>query len=127
MLHIGLLFVSTEKTSSLQVVLEPSNDQDHAEGNGECRGTDASREAVGDDSTLICYMVHKRHMVYFKSQFTHRLHPRGLELSTSIMQIRQCIDCLHLHLHQAAFLKCTHSMFLSALNGLCTAVCLLPW
>jgi hypothetical protein len=45
--------VSATQTSSLQVVLESSNDQDHADGNVECRGTDASKEA-GDDSNVNC-------------------------------------------------------------------------
>jgi hypothetical protein len=30
------------------VVLESANDQEHADGNVECRGTDASGETVGD-------------------------------------------------------------------------------
>jgi hypothetical protein len=43
-------FRSAEQISSLQMFLESSNDQDHADGNVECRGTGASREAAGDDS-----------------------------------------------------------------------------
>jgi predicted carbohydrate-binding protein with CBM5 and CBM33 domain len=42
------------QTSSLQVVLESSNDQDHAHGNVECLGADASGVALGDDSNEIC-------------------------------------------------------------------------
>jgi hypothetical protein len=51
-------------------------------------------------SWVIDRMVHVRYMVLCKSRFARRLHPRGLELSTSIMRIRQCIDSLHLCLHQ---------------------------
>jgi hypothetical protein len=36
-------------------VLESSSDQDHADGNVKCRGIDASEEAVGDDSNVICF------------------------------------------------------------------------
>jgi hypothetical protein len=52
-----------ERTSSLQVDLQFSNDQDHADGNAESHGTDASGEDVSDDSTVICFkMVHTCHM-----------------------------------------------------------------
>jgi hypothetical protein len=47
-------YVSAERTLSLQVVLESSNDRDHADGNFECCGTDASEEAFGDDNNIIC-------------------------------------------------------------------------
>jgi hypothetical protein len=47
-------FLSVEHTSRLQVALESSYDKDHADGNVERRGTDASKEAVGDDSSVIC-------------------------------------------------------------------------
>jgi hypothetical protein len=35
-------------------VLESSNDQDHPDGNVECRDTEASKEAVVDDSNITC-------------------------------------------------------------------------
>jgi hypothetical protein len=54
-------FPSAEQTSILQVVLESSND--HANGNVECCGTDASREAMVDDSNMICFMVQARHII----------------------------------------------------------------
>jgi hypothetical protein len=41
-------FRSSEQTLSFQVVLESSIDQDHADGNVECRGTNASGDSVGD-------------------------------------------------------------------------------
>jgi hypothetical protein len=47
-------FVSAEQTSSLQVVLGPSSDLDHADGNVDCRSSAASGEAGGDDSNAIC-------------------------------------------------------------------------
>jgi hypothetical protein len=37
------------------VVLESSNDQDHADANGDCHGSDASGEAVGSDSNELCF------------------------------------------------------------------------
>jgi hypothetical protein len=46
-------FESAEQTSSLQVVLESSNNQDHADGAAECRGKVASREAVGSDTERV--------------------------------------------------------------------------
>jgi hypothetical protein len=39
-----------------------------------------------------------RHMLILVLRVTHRLHPRGLELSMFAMRIWQCIDYLHLHL-----------------------------
>jgi hypothetical protein len=51
-----------ERTPSLQVDLQFSNDQDHADGNAGSDGTDASGEDVSDDSNVICFeMVHTRH------------------------------------------------------------------
>jgi hypothetical protein len=53
MLHTFLAsvckFLNAEQKSSLQVPVS-SNDQDHADGNVECHGLDASEGAVGDDS-----------------------------------------------------------------------------
>jgi hypothetical protein len=47
--------ISAKQTSRLQVVLESSKDHDHAYGNGECRGNNASKgEAVGSDSNVAC-------------------------------------------------------------------------
>jgi hypothetical protein len=47
-LLFAILFaiLSSEQTSSLQVVLESSNDQDHADGNAECRCPDASGQLL---------------------------------------------------------------------------------
>jgi hypothetical protein len=45
-------FLSADQKSSMQV-LESSNDQDHADGNVECRGIDASGENIGDDSNYL--------------------------------------------------------------------------
>jgi hypothetical protein len=45
-------------------------------------------------------------MVLPKSQITHRLHPRGLELPMSIMRMGGCIDYLHLHLQVCVNLGC---------------------
>jgi hypothetical protein len=73
---------------------DSSNEQDHE--NIECCGTDAAR-ATGDDSDVGLFTWgHVRHMVLHKLQFTHRLYPRGLELSMSIMRIWQCLGHLHL-------------------------------
>jgi hypothetical protein len=36
------------------VVLEYSNDQDHADENDECNGIDASEEPVGDNGNVGC-------------------------------------------------------------------------
>jgi hypothetical protein len=44
--------LGVEQTSSLQVILESSNDQDHADENDEWRGNDASKAAVGTDSDI---------------------------------------------------------------------------
>jgi hypothetical protein len=44
-------------------VLELSNDQDHADGNVERRGIDASEEAIGDDSNVIGLNAPLGHMV----------------------------------------------------------------
>jgi hypothetical protein len=41
---------SSKQTSSLQVLLEPSNDKDHADRNDDCRGNNACMDAVGSDS-----------------------------------------------------------------------------
>jgi hypothetical protein len=64
MLHSYWTFVckfrSVEKKPSLQV-LDSSNDQDHAEGNVECPGIDASEEAVGDRSNVILCTSHTPH------------------------------------------------------------------
>jgi hypothetical protein len=49
-----LQFSSAEQTSSLQVVMEASNDQDHADGNLACRDIDASTDAVCDASNADC-------------------------------------------------------------------------
>jgi hypothetical protein len=66
-LFLCLLIPSAEQTSSLQAVLEFSNDQVPADGNVEFRGTDASGGAIGDESKLICVncsrMAHACHMV----------------------------------------------------------------
>jgi hypothetical protein len=60
--------------------------QDHADGNVKRGGTDASWVAVGDDNKVICiYSSCELHGV--AQVATHRLHPRGLELSMSIMKI----------------------------------------
>jgi hypothetical protein len=40
-----------------------------------------------------------RHMLILVLRITHRLHPRGLELSMFALRIWRCIDCLHLHIH----------------------------
>jgi hypothetical protein len=45
-------FISAEQKSSLQF-LESSNDQVHPDGNVECRGVDASEEAIGDVSNVV--------------------------------------------------------------------------
>jgi hypothetical protein len=45
-------FPSAEQTSSLQVVLESSNNEDRPAGNGECHSTDASWDAAGSDSNV---------------------------------------------------------------------------
>jgi hypothetical protein len=41
-----------EQTSSLQVVLESSNDQYHADENDGCQSKDASGDAVGNDNNV---------------------------------------------------------------------------
>jgi hypothetical protein len=50
--HRVCKFLSANQESSLQV-LESFNDQDHTDGNVECRGIDVSEEAIGDDSNVI--------------------------------------------------------------------------
>jgi hypothetical protein len=40
-----------EQTSGLQAVLESSNEQDHADGNGKWPGKKACGDAVGSDSS----------------------------------------------------------------------------
>jgi hypothetical protein len=78
-------FASTEQKSSLQVLLEFSNDQDHADGNVECPATDALRELLVMIAMQFAKMVHMHCMVWHKSRFTHRLHPMGLELAIMAM------------------------------------------
>jgi hypothetical protein len=52
---ILILCSHAEQTSSLQeVVLEPSNDQAHADGHGEWCGNHASADAIGSYSSVIC-------------------------------------------------------------------------
>jgi hypothetical protein len=45
------------QTSSLQVVLESPYNEDHADGNAECRGPYASREGFSDDSKFTCSSI----------------------------------------------------------------------
>jgi hypothetical protein len=54
---VSIVCCCAEQTSNLLVVLK-SNDQDHADGNVECRTTHASREAVGSERNGICLNVH---------------------------------------------------------------------
>jgi hypothetical protein len=59
-----------------------------------------------------------RHMLLLNLRVTHRLHPR--ELSMFVMQIWQCIDILHLHLHcsdrEQAQSPGKHMLFLAGLT-----------
>jgi hypothetical protein len=68
-------------------VLESSNDQDHAGGNVERRDTEASKEAVGDDSNII--YLDASHMSHGVVQFQFVIDTQfafgRVELSTSTM------------------------------------------
>jgi hypothetical protein len=59
-------------------VLESPNDEDHADGNVESRGIDASEEAIGEESNVVS-VFHVHHMVKHKKRISLRLHTRGLE------------------------------------------------
>jgi hypothetical protein len=49
------IFLIAEQKSSLHILQrKSSNDQDHADGNIDCRSIDASEETIGDDSNEIC-------------------------------------------------------------------------
>jgi hypothetical protein len=63
---------------------------DHADGNVQCRGIDASDEAIGDDSNAICLNAsHASHASHGVAQAAIHSHvvPRGLELSMSRMRM----------------------------------------
>jgi hypothetical protein len=47
-------FISAEHTSSLQVVLDSSSDEDHAHATGECHGNNGCGNALGSYSKGIC-------------------------------------------------------------------------
>jgi hypothetical protein len=78
-------------------ILVSSNDLDHAEGNVELAVLMPLRRPLVMIAKAFVEVLRASHMVWYESRFTHRLHPRGLELSMSMMQIWQCIDHLHVH------------------------------
>jgi hypothetical protein len=58
---------------------------------------------------LLCaYTRFVRHVLILVLRVTHRLHPRGLELSMLAMRIWRCNDYLHLHLYLLANGKLLH-------------------
>jgi hypothetical protein len=58
-----------------------SNDEEHADGNNECHGSDASGEAVGDDSNVICLNGSRSSQGIAQVAIYSQVASRGLELS----------------------------------------------
>jgi hypothetical protein len=89
------------------VVLESStnHDEEHANGNVECRGNDASGEVVGYYCNLICFSgSHVSHDVAkdaIHSQVVSQLAQGGCMART--MQMWRYIDYRHLHLRPCFF------------------------
>jgi hypothetical protein len=77
-------------------ILVSSNDLDHAEGNVELAAFMPLKRPLVMIAKAFVEVLRARHM-WYEPRFTHRLHPRGLELSISMVQIWQCIDHLHVH------------------------------
>jgi hypothetical protein len=83
--HDGLRRISIRIELTPALLIESSNDQDLAGGNGEgCSNT------VSDGAASSCWTTHP------KPSISHGLHPRGLELSIAMMRTWRCIDSLHL-------------------------------
>jgi hypothetical protein len=86
-----------EQTSSFWVVWESSNDQDHADGNVECRCTAASGEVIGNDMNAICLSASRASHVVAHVVIHSQVASQGTGIF--IMRIWQCINYLHLRLH----------------------------
>jgi hypothetical protein len=80
----------------LQVTSETSRPQDHMDASGERCSDGVVGNALIHHSTIAeCDHSHASY-VDTRLCVTHRLHPRGLELSMFAMRIWRCIDYLHL-------------------------------
>jgi hypothetical protein len=81
----------------LQVKSETSRPQDHMDESGErCSDGGVGNALITAQSRNVITLM--RHMLILVLRVTHRLHPRGLELSMFALRIWRCIDYLHLRL-----------------------------
>jgi hypothetical protein len=83
-----------------QVNFESSRLQDHMDGTGErCSDGGVGNAFIHHSTIAACDHTHASYVDSHFARVTHRLYPRGMELSMFAMRIWRCIDYLHLHLH----------------------------